>query len=213
MSSEDQLAFMPIASAVSPSLDQAGVVRAAVGALGWEGQLIERIRLFGQQVAVTAAVDAQAHQLRVARGWGPVTDRMSVALWQWPEYRDTMPPTAVKLIGVLARGQRWQRVLAAAGGFVGFSSTAMLLQSKSAPNQHCLMTAHLHGVAVLHAPTTGGIEQAILLQPGRQGRVPTARDSTVSRWVEEVVYERLLADGLPTNSGTCATRRCAIEWG
>lgn len=169
-------------------------VAQACAAVGWTGAVAEEMELFGQRVAVAAAVDEQAHAERVASGWEPVTDRMEVALWQWPQQHATTPPSAVALRGVLARGGRWQRVLAAAGGFAGFAATAMLLEQDNPPNEHCLITAHWYGVAVLRGGLGGGAP--VLVQPGRAGPVHTARPSALTRWVEELVYARLLADGM-----------------
>jgi hypothetical protein len=195
MSGSDQLCALP-----APAADDNGpasdVFAQAVTSMGWGGVVIGDMTLFGQRVMVVAEVDARAHEERVASGWAPVTDRMSVALWDWPEHRDSMPPSAVSLRGVIARGQRWQRALAAAGGFVGFCSTAIMLDQEREPNQHCLMTAHLRGVAVLTLSRHG--EAPVLAQAGRVGPVETARPSALSRWVEELVYARLLAGGLPT---------------
>jgi hypothetical protein len=154
--------------------------------------------LFGQRVAVVAEVDQQAHEQRKASGWRPVTDRMSVALWEWPEHQAEMPPSVIALRGVVAYGTRWQRALAAAGGFVGFCSTAIVVEQGHDPNEHCLVTAHLYGVAVLRMAPSDGIP--VLVQAGREGPVETARPSSLSRWVEELVYARLLDDGALTAS-------------
>jgi hypothetical protein len=123
---------------------------------------------------------------------------MSVALWEWPEHQAAMPPAAVALRGVVARGTRWQRALAAAGGFVGFCSTAIVVEQSRDPNEHCLVTAHLYGVAVLRMTPNKGVP--VLVQPGREGPVDTARPSTLSRWVEELVYAQLIDDGVITAS-------------
>ncbi|MCP2170045.1 hypothetical protein [Goodfellowiella coeruleoviolacea] len=182
---------------VGTRLPVAGPLVQAARLLDWDGTVVERMALFGQRVAVVATVDWQAHAARVTAGWGPVTDRMSIAMWEeWAEQHGTVPPPVISLTGVLAQGKGWQRVLSAVGGFVGFGSTAILLHQDHAPNRHCLITAQLHGVAVLRRGTTA--DDLELLQPGRSGPVPTARPTTVSRWVTELIYERLLADGLLT---------------
>lgn len=171
---------------MSPAAD------AAAAALGWPGHVVADMRLFGRRVTVVAEVDERAHRIRRTNGWPPVTDRMSIALWAWPEHHATVPPAAVTLSGVLAIGTRWRPTLRAAAGFVGFASTAILLEQPAGADEHCLITAQLHGIAVLRAAPSS--PQVDLIQPGRVGPVPAARPSVVSRWVEELVYQRLLDD-------------------
>ncbi|WP_143231448.1 hypothetical protein [Actinosynnema sp. ALI-1.44] len=162
----------------------------AVVLLEWDGLIVENMLLFGHSVTVVAVVDQQAHEARLAEGWGPVTDRMSVALWgEWPEHA-VVPPPVMSLTGFIARSPRWQRALAIASGFVGFGSTAILLDQDHEPNEHCLIAAHLRGIAVLRSGRSSG--DAALVRPGRTGPVPTARPTVVSRWVEELVYERFV---------------------
>lgn len=162
----------------------------AVALLEWDGLVVENMLLFGHSVAVVAAVDRQAHEARLVEGLGPVTDRMSVALWgEWSEYV-VIPPPVVSLTGFIARSPRWQRALAVAGGFVGFGSTAILLDQDHEPNEHCLIAAHLRGIAVLRSGPSSG--EVALVRPGQTGPVPTARPTAVSRWVEELVYERFV---------------------
>jgi hypothetical protein len=200
MPTDEQLCMvgMPLPGADAVIVTDSSLAQAAM-VLAWDGVVVEDMRLFSQRVTVVAKIDQDAHQSRIASGWAPVTDRMSIALWKWPEHQATMPPSAVSLSGVIARGKRWQRVLAAAAGFVGFCSTAIMLEQEHAPNQHCLITAHLDGVAVVRAGV--GPQDVVLVQAGRQGPVPTARPSTVSRWVEELVYQRLIEDGVLSASG------------
>jgi len=190
MPESDQLCLL--GEPLRPERRGNAVAGQAAVALGWSGAVAAGMRLFGHDVAVVAEVDQQAHEQRLGTGWGPVTDRMSVALWEWPEHRATVPPSAVALRGVIAQGQRWQRVLASAVGFIGFCSTAIVLEHAHDPGQHCLLTAHLYGVSVVRlGPPEGGPS---LVQEGRDGPVETARPSTLTRWVEELVYSRLLED-------------------
>jgi hypothetical protein len=172
------------------------MVRAAT-VLGWDGPVVDGMPLFGHRVAVAAEVDHRAHEQRVASGWGPVTDRMSIAMWEWPEHRESIPPTVVTVRGVMARSTRWQRAMTAASGFVGFGSTAIVVEQGHAVNDHCLVTAHHYGVAVVRVAPILETEPE-LVQAGRVGPVETARPSSLSRWVEELVYARLLDDGILT---------------
>ncbi|MGH3998900.1 MAG: hypothetical protein ACRDTJ_15765, partial [Pseudonocardiaceae bacterium] len=63
------------------------LVRAAVDALGWDGVVLAPIVLLGRRVAVVATLIDEVHEQRVSSGWGPVTDRVSVSTWNWPEMR------------------------------------------------------------------------------------------------------------------------------
>jgi hypothetical protein len=105
-------------------------------------------------------------------------------MWaEWPEADRVM--SAVRLVGFLACGGRWQPAMNRVSGFVGFGSTAIAVDR--APTERCLTEAHWYGIGVVHADE--------VIQPGRIGPVPTARPSVISRWVEELVYQRLIEDG------------------
>jgi hypothetical protein len=160
--------------------------------LGWSGFVLERVRLFDQRVTVVAEVDEAAHSTRVEAGWGPVLDRMTLACWEeLPELWPSVPPRAVRLAGVMCRDTAWRRALTRAGGFIGFCPTAFLLDGE--PDQECLVTAHWYGVGVLRAAPADSVR---LVQPGREGPSPTSRPSAITRFAEEQVYQRVLADGL-----------------
>src|SRR5207249_10503610 len=76
-------------------------VRQAVALLEWDGLIVENMLLFGQNVTAVAVVDRQAHEARLTEGWGPVTDRMSVALvGEWPEHA-VVPPAFGSLTGFI----------------------------------------------------------------------------------------------------------------
>lgn len=171
------------------------VLRQAASVQGWDGVVVDDMTLLGLRVAVVAAVDPHVHAARQATGWGPVTDRMTLAMWEdWPEQYPDVPPSAVRLVGFLAHRKRWQHALSTAGGFVGFGSTAVLLDGRRPPSQNCTMTCHYYGVGVAWCdPSSGDVE---LVQAGRVGPVPTARPTAISRWAEEVVYQEILDRGL-----------------
>lgn len=192
MPNSDQLCLLSTPPPPGRAVEVDVTGRAAT-ALGWGGVVAPGMTLFGQRVGVVAEVDQLAHARRVESGWGPVTDRMSVALWGWSENQVEVPPSAVRLRGVIACGTRWQRALAAAGGFVGFCSTAIVVEQATFPNEHCLVTAHLYGVSVLRMVPSDGVPAVV--QVGRDGPVDTARPSLLSRWVEEMVYARLVDIG------------------
>jgi hypothetical protein len=170
----------------------------AASVLGWAGVVVEDMRLLGLRITVVADVDQQVHADRQASGWEPITDCTTLALWEdWPEH-PMVPPSAVRLTGFLARGRRWQQAMHRAGGFVGFGSTAILLEPNSAPTPVCMMTAHYYGVGVIRSTPTGAVE---LVQEGRHGPVSTARPNAISREAEELVYREILNRGLAVVPG------------
>jgi hypothetical protein len=202
MSSAGQQALPGRARGSEKRLRCNGLQRAA-DALGWDGIVVEAMKLLGQRITVVAALDHHVHAARHATGWGPVTDRMTLALWEeWPDQYPTSPPSPVRLVGFLARGRRWQQALAAAGGFVGFGSTAILLERDRMPTQLCTMTADFYGIAVVRYTERGDELDLELVQEGRCGPVPTARPTIISRWVEELVYHELLDRGVIGGSTT-----------
>ncbi|MEU5690326.1 hypothetical protein [Actinosynnema sp. NPDC020468] len=157
-----------------------------VEALGWAGVLVPGVRLFGVTADVVARVDARAH----ARRSGPVLDRDVLATWEWPEAR--REPEVVRLVGALCANRSWRRARTEAVRLGGFCATAVVLAD--APEE-CLLECAYAGVGVV----VGG---EVLVTP-RPGRVDGARRRTLDRWVEEVVYERLLTLGLaPAASST-----------
>ncbi|NBH06019.1 hypothetical protein [Amycolatopsis sp. SID8362] len=162
----------------------------AVQVLGWQGSLVKDITLFGSRVSVLARVDEEAHAFRQQTNTPPITDRASVALWEWPEL--TAPPSVVALSAVMATGARWQQGMKAVSGFAGFSSTVLLLTQDTPAPTSCLADAERYGVWVVRA----GSSDTVVEHQGRVGPVATARPTTVTRWTEELVYARLIEDGL-----------------
>ncbi|MFF1612925.1 hypothetical protein ACFVYA_34590 [Amycolatopsis sp. NPDC058278] len=164
--------------------------RIAVDGLGWDGVVVPDITLFGRQVSVLALVDGEAHALRLRQGIAPVTDRTTVALWEWPEL--SAPPSAARLSAVIATGPRWQTGMTAVSGFAGFASTMLLLEQNDAVPRACLTAAERYGVWVLRSGRSG----VVVDHRGRMGPVVSSRPTTVTRWTEELVYARILEDGL-----------------
>jgi hypothetical protein len=164
--------------------------RLAVDGLGWDGALAPSITLFGRQVSVLALVDDEAHAVRLREGLPPVTDRTSVALWEWPEL--PAPPSVIKLSAIIATGSRWQTAMKAASSFAGFGSTMLVLEQDGAVPQACLTAAERYGVWVVRSRHSG----VVVDHRGRVGPVASSRPTTVTRWTEELVYARLIEDGL-----------------
>lgn len=167
---------------------------AAAAAMGWDGVVLPPALLLGRRVVVVADLLDEVHEQRIASGWGPVTDRISIATWDWPEMRSVVPPPAVRLRGVLAPARHWRTGLAGTAPFTGLCATAMLLPAHIARNVECLTHAAHHGPTVLAAagPHDLDPEAVDVVQTGRLGPVAASPPSIVGRWVHELVYDRLL---------------------
>ncbi|HEY0637714.1 MAG TPA: hypothetical protein VGD67_08720 [Pseudonocardiaceae bacterium] len=161
--------------------------------LGWGGTVLPPMVVLGRRVIIVAELLENVHRDRVLRGWDPVTDRVSVQTWAWPELAATAPDPAVRITGVIASARHWRTALTCAAPFVGISATAMLLPPGPARDAHCLSQAEFYGAAVV---ATAERDLVDLVQPGRGGRLATAGSTTITRWVHEVVYDRLVSEAL-----------------
>jgi hypothetical protein len=170
------------------------LARAAAGALGWDGVVLPPMVLLGRRVVAVANLIADVHQRRVSAGWGPVTDRVSVSTWDWPEMRHLVPAPAVELSGIIAPARHWRTGLTGAAPFAGFCPTALLLPAHIARNVECLTHAEYYGPTVLAAagPHDVDPEAVDVVHAGRSRAVATAAPTKVTRWIYEMVYDRLL---------------------
>jgi hypothetical protein len=170
------------------------LAEAAVEALGWPGVVLPPAALLGRRVVVVAALLPEVHERRIRSGWSPVTDRMSIATWHWPEMRRVVPPPAVRLSGILAPARHWRTGLAAAAPFTGLCATALLLPSHIARDVECRTHAAHHGPTVLAAADPHDLDPDAVdvVQAGRPAPLRDSPPSAVSRWVHELVYDRLL---------------------
>jgi hypothetical protein len=166
----------------------------AAAQLGWEGTVLGQQTLLGRKVFVVATLRSEVHAERIAMGVGPVTDRATVSTWAWPELARTAPPSAVRIVGVLAVVRHWRTGMAATVPFARYGEAAMVLPASATLSHgyvdNCLPRARVYGVGVVTADDDAvtGLDLA-----SRTERVTLAGDA-VSRWVNEVVYEQLVAD-------------------
>lgn len=168
------------------------LAQAAVGALGWVGTVLPPAGLLGRRVVVVAELLTEVHDRRQACGWGPVTERASVSTWDWPEMQHLAPPPAVWLHGVLAPARHWRTGLVAVTPFLPLCPTALLLPPHIARDGRCLAYAAHYGPTVVadaghHDP--GAVD---VVQNGRAGAGPATSSNALSRWIHELVYDRLL---------------------
>ncbi|MGH3785503.1 MAG: hypothetical protein ACRDRG_02900 [Pseudonocardiaceae bacterium] len=171
------------------------LARAAVGALGWDGVVMPPMVLLGRRVVVVAELIGDVHESRIDSGWGPVTDRLSVSTWNWPEMQHLVPPPAVQLNGIIAPARHWRTGLTGAAPFTGLCPTALLLPAHIARNVECLSHAEYYGPTVLAAAGQHDVDADAVdvVHAGRSRPLATRRPTETSRWVHELVYDRLLA--------------------
>ncbi|CAL9660976.1 hypothetical protein AB0A74_12100 [Saccharothrix sp. NPDC042600] len=173
--------------------DAADLAAAAAVRLGWHGVVLPEMVLMGRKVIVVAELLADAHAERVCLGAGPETDRTTVSTWVWPEMDGRVPPAAVRIIGVLAVARHWRTALASAVPFARFGNAAAVLPSSVALTHdylsNCLPRVRRYGVSVLLADEESALSVDVA---GRNETVPV-EDTATTRWVNELVYEQVLA--------------------
>ncbi|SDR01891.1 hypothetical protein [Actinopolyspora saharensis] len=177
------------------------LAESAVEALEWTGSVLSPMRLLGRRIVPVAELVPDAHAERVCVGSEPVLDRTEIATWVWPEMTDRVPPAAARVSGVLAPARHWRTALTAAVPFARFTSAAILVPRHVSDREGfvstCLIRARQFGVAVLSTDEHG-------IRTELEGRAfedaPSTEQTAVSRWVNEVVYDQLLASEAPAPS-------------
>lgn len=166
---------------------------AAAAELDWHGVVLPEVTMLGRRVCVVARLRTDVHAERIACGVGPVADRTTVATWTWPEFESTAPAPAAEIVGVLSVARHWRTGMAATVPFARYGEAAIVLPSSAVLSKDylegCLPRARACGVAIVSADT----DASVTLDVSAQGdRIPLPSDA-VSRWVNEMVYEQLLA--------------------
>jgi hypothetical protein len=161
--------------------------------LGWNGTVLPEMTMLGRKVCVVARLRTDVHAERIAMGVGPVADRATVDTWTWKELAATAPAPAAEIIGVLAVARHWRTAMASAVPFARYGEAAMMLPSPAVLTEdyvaNCLPRARAYGLAVVTADPNSTVELDL---DGRAERVLLDEDP-VSRWINEMVYEQLLA--------------------
>jgi hypothetical protein len=169
------------------------LAREAAALLGWDGVVLPEMTMLGRKVCVVAKLRTDVHAERIAMGVGPVTDRATVDTWTWPELAATAPAPAVEIIGVLAVGRHWRTAMASAVPFARYGEAAMVLPSPAVLTEdyvvNCLPRARAYGLAAVTADPNAMIDLDL---EGRTERILLDEDP-ISRWVNEMVYDQLLA--------------------
>lgn len=165
----------------------------AAARLDWTGVVLPEVTMLGRKVSVVARLRTDVHAERIAVGVGPVTDRATVATWTWPEFAATAPEPAAEIVGVLAVARHWRTAMASAVPFARYGDAALVLPASAVLTKdyvdNCLPRARSYGVAIVSADADALVEKDL---EGRSERLVLPEDA-VSRWINEVVYEQLLA--------------------
>ncbi|ASO17712.1 hypothetical protein FHR81_003895 [Actinoalloteichus hoggarensis] len=168
---------------------------AAADLLGWQGVVLPALTLFGRRVIPVAELIHEAHAERLCLGYAPVVDRASVETWVWPELTAQVPPPAVRIAGMLSLGRHWRTGLASVAPFARFCGAAVVLPDGVLGladfQDNCLPRAQRHDVTVLTATVADDRLDVA------QSAWPELVDPTVTvtgLWLNEVVYERMLAE-------------------
>jgi hypothetical protein len=169
------------------------LAREAAALLGWDGVVLPEMTMLGRKVCVVAELRTDVHAERIAMGVGPVTDRATVDTWTWPELAATAPAPAVEIIGVLAVGRHWRTAMASAVPFARYGEAAMVLPSPAVLTEdyvaNCLPRARVYGLGVVTADPNAMID----IDLEARGERILLDEDPISRWVNEIVYEELLA--------------------
>jgi hypothetical protein len=194
MAVSDDVTSLPAPSAVELPAPDDELAAAAVEQLGWPGEALAPMTLLGRRVSLVAELLPDAHAERICLGQAPVTDRATVSTWVWPEFAGQVPAAAVRIVGVLAVVRHWRTGLAALAPFARYGDTAMVVPSSVVLTHdylaNCLPRARAYGIAVVSADPDNGVELDL---PGRNEQAVAAGIDAVSRWVNEVAYERVLS--------------------
>jgi hypothetical protein len=168
------------------------LAQAAAVRLGWQGTVLPPMTLLGRRVVVVAEILPDAHAERICLGAEPVADRATVSTWVWPELAGRVPPPAVRILGVLSVARHWRTGLVSAVPFGRYAETAVVVPWWAATTHdylvNCLPRARKFGVNLLTADPEGSTELDL---PSTLESPQLERDAT-SRWLNEVVYERML---------------------
>lgn len=165
----------------------------AAARLGWLGVVLPEVTMLGRKVCVVARLRTDVHAERIAFGIGPVTDRAVVATWTWPEFAATAPEPAAEIVGVLAVARHWRTAMASAVPFARYGDAALVLPASAVLSRdyvdNCLPRARAYGIGVVSADADAMVAKDL---EGRSERLTLPEDA-VSRWMNEMVYEQLLA--------------------
>jgi hypothetical protein len=162
---------------------------AAADALGWQGVVLPPMVLLYRRVVAVATLLNDVHENRTRSGWGPVTDRMVVSTWDWPELRQLAPPPAVHLNGIIAPARHWRTGLTGVAPFARLCPTAILVPAQIARTVECLHQTTTLGSAVVCPAESQRVD---VLHPGWSLPIPQHQWGWEYWLTHELVYDHFL---------------------
>ncbi|GAB3284831.1 hypothetical protein [Parasphingorhabdus pacifica] len=160
----------------------------AARALGWDGRLVTDIEVHGCQFAAVTRVRHDVHLWRSEHGWAPEPNPTWFRSWSDPDIHDHLPIAAVDLLGVLVPVSRARRALRACGTLMTLAPCAVLLPAPQLTRTLPLMELNYYGIGVVTVDGPNPPE----LQFGPEDRSAEFGASLFGRWLQEVLYARVL---------------------
>ena len=160
----------------------------AARALGWDGHLVKGIEVLGCRFAAVVRIRHDVHSWRSEHGWKPEPNPTWFRSWSDPDLHDRLPVAAVDLLGVLVPVSKARHALDACGTLMTLAPCAVLLPASQLAKPLRLMELDYYGIGVV---TIDG-ENPAELQFGPEDRSAEFGSSLFSRWLQEVLYARVL---------------------
>lgn len=168
------------------------VIDRAVRVFGWSGVALPEMMLIGCRLIPVVHMDPEAHRARVRSGDGPQLDVDVLAMWEWQQSAGHVPPSVLRLSGVLVVARRgWLRALRQARSMRGFGPAGVLAAPQAADDEECRLEFALHGIGL--ASSDPVLDRVVAPEQGRGG---SARRCAADRWIEESLYQHALDRGL-----------------
>lgn len=172
----------------APHPDQ-DLLPGALRVAGWDGVALPPAEVLGSLVVPVVSFTGAHARLRHSQG--PTLHLETAEVWEVMPTTAT-PPAPLRIVGFVSTASRWGRALEQVRCLYGLGA-GMVLSRRRTPSLQ-LMEADATGVWVIGAPPCE--PQPRLWVTGRQGPVPTARRTVVTRLMEEALFGHALHHGL-----------------
>jgi len=180
----------------------------AVSALGWDGIVVRAVAVLGQRVSAVVRLRADVHRWRTQNGWPPMVDQSWFRSWFTPACHETLPIAAVDLVGLLIDAPTPELALDSCGTLMTLAPCAVLVPElgedpvdggppgaapEQSPDPLSLIELDYYGVGLL---TCAG-DDAVTVWVAPENRTGEFGASPFSRWLLEVLYDRLVDQRRP----------------
>lgn len=166
----------------------------AVAAIGWDGVVVPRMRIFDFLLYPVVQLLPQAWEQRERSGVPPQLHQFTLFLWEsWQhDMGEAPPPSPVRLVGLVATG-KLRSALNALTAMSGYAPGLAVLGGSHGPRSLAAAEADLHDMSLAWVHPEGGAE---VLWRGRQEPAATSAGRTTSvRHKEELIYAQMLSSG------------------